>query len=76
MSSIPVSRRCLLVTIFGSKLESRSLGEHCLRPVAITGIAAITVRGVVLAVAEMVIQLALQGALDHHLGQPAEQAAR
>ena len=28
-----------------------------------------------LAVAEMIIQLAFQGALDDHLGQPAQQAA-
>jgi hypothetical protein len=56
-------------------LHRARLGKHRLRPVAITGIAAITARRVVLAVAEMVIQLALQGALDHHLGQATEQAA-
>ena len=28
MSSTPVSRRCLLATIFGSKLESRSRGTE------------------------------------------------
>ena len=54
-SSTPVSRRCLLATIFGSKLESRSrgtrnlhrpgLGEHRLGPVAVTGIAAVTASG-------------------------------
>ena len=41
----------------------------------ITGIAAIAACRVVLAIAEMVIQLAFQGALDHHLGQPAQQPA-
>ena len=80
MSSIPVRRRCLLATIFGSKLESRSRGtlistgpvsvEHRLVPVAVTGIAAVAAFRVVLAVAEMVIQLTFQGALDDHLGQP------
>ena len=42
---------------------------------AVAGIAAITPRRVILLVAEMIVELALEGALDHHLGQPAEQAA-
>src|ERR1039457_7129420 len=79
MSSTPVSRRCLLATILGSKLESRSrgtvistgpaLGDHRLRPVAVPGIPAVTAGRVVLAVAEGGIPLAFQRALDHHLRQ-------
>ena len=42
---------------------------------AIAGITAVAAFRVVLAVAEMVIQLAFQGAFDHHLGQPAQQPA-
>jgi hypothetical protein len=44
-------------------------------PVAITGITAIAACRVMLGIAQMVIHLALQGALDDHLGQPAEQTA-
>jgi hypothetical protein len=51
------------------------IGEHSLGPVTIAGIAAIAAGRVVLAIAEMIIHLAFQGALDHHLGQPAQQAA-
>ena len=51
------------------------IGEHGLRAVAVTGIAAVAAFRVVLAVAEMIVQLAFQGALDDHLGQPAQQAA-
>jgi hypothetical protein len=51
------------------------LGENGLGPAAVAGIAAIAAFRVMLAVAEMVIQLALQGALDDHLGQLAQQAA-
>jgi hypothetical protein len=37
MSSTPVSRRCLLATIFGSKLESRSRGtESSTGPVSVS----------------------------------------
>ena len=42
---------------------------------AIAGIAAITAGRLVLAIAEMVIQLAFQRALDHHFRELAEQAA-
>ena len=42
---------------------------------AVTGITAVTAFRVMLAVAEVVIQLALQGALDDHLGQAAQQPA-
>jgi hypothetical protein len=66
-TGIPVPRH--------GNLHRTRLGEHRLRAVAVTGIAAVTARGIVLAVAEMVIQLALQGALDHHLGQAAQQPA-
>ena len=41
MSSIPVSRRCLLATIFGSKLESRSRGtEISTGPVSVSTVLA------------------------------------
>jgi hypothetical protein len=43
--------------------------------VAVAGIAAIAARRVVLAVAEVVVQLALQGAPGHHFRQLAQQAA-
>src|SRR5947209_20585829 len=85
MSSTPVSRRCLLATIFGSKLESRSRGtESSTGPVSVITVLArrplrefpaITALRIVLAVAEVVIQLAFPRALDHHLGQPAQQPA-
>src|SRR5215831_7026477 len=76
MSSTPVSRRCLLAAIFGSKLESRSLGtESSTGPVTIAGIAAITAFRIVPGIAQVIVQLAFQGALDHHLGQPAQQPA-
>src|SRR5438067_618552 len=81
---MPVSRRCLLATIFGSKLESRSRGM-----LSSTGPASVST---VLPrcplreflplrpagsffIAQVIVQLALQGALDHHLGQPAQQPA-
>jgi hypothetical protein len=51
------------------------IGEHRLGAVPIAGIAAVAACRVVLAIAEVVIELALQGALDHHLGQPPQQAA-
>src|SRR5512135_2712572 len=85
MSSTPVSHRCLLATIFGPKLDSRSRGT-----VISTGPASVstafprwplrelppvTAVRVILPVAEVIIELALQGALDHHLGQLAQQAA-
>ena len=85
ISSTPVSRRCLLATIFGSKLESRSRGtEISTGPVsvstvlarrAVAGIAAVAAFRVMLAIAEMVVQLAFQGALDDHFGQLAQQPA-
>ena len=51
------------------------LGEHRLIAVAISLIAAIAACRVVLGVAEMVIQLALEGALHDHFRQFPEQAA-
>jgi hypothetical protein len=51
------------------------LGKHRLGPVPIAGIASITASRVVLLITEVVIELALQGALDHHLGQLAQQPA-
>ena len=56
-------------------LHRPGIGNYRLGPVAVTGIAAVAARGVVLSVAEVIIQLAFQGALDDHLGQPAQQAA-
>jgi hypothetical protein len=43
--------------------------------VAVAGIAAIAARQVMAAITEMIIQLAFQGTLHHHLGQPAQQPA-
>ena len=51
------------------------IGKYRLGAMAVAGIAAITARRVVLAIAEMIIHLAFQRALDHHLGQAAQQAA-
>ena len=51
------------------------IGEHGFLAVAVTGIAAVTAVRVILPVAEVIIELALQSALDHHLGQFAQQAA-
>ncbi len=42
---------------------------------AIAGIPAVTASRVTLPVTQMIIQLAFQRALDHHLRQPARQAA-
>ena len=51
------------------------LGEHRLRPVPVPGIPAVPpVRGM-LFIAQVIVQLAFQGTLDHHLGQLPEQAA-
>jgi len=58
-----------------SDLHRPRLSEHGLGPVAITGITAITAGRVVPAIAEMVIQLAFQRALDYHFRELAEQAA-
>jgi hypothetical protein len=66
-AGIPVPRH--------ADLHRPGIGNYRLGPVAVTGIAAIAARGVVLSVAEVVIQLALQGALDDHFGQPPQQAA-
>ena len=88
MSSTPVSRRCLLATIFGSKLESRSRGTlMSAGPASVITVLARHWRGtrcenyrryrppVVPGIAEVIIQLALQLALDDHFRQLAGQAA-
>jgi hypothetical protein len=51
------------------------VSEHGLRAAAVTGIAAIPARRVVLRISQVIVQLAFQRALDHHLGQLAQQAA-
>ena len=51
-------------------VRAHGIGIYRLGPVAVPGITAIAARGVVLTVAEMIIQLALERALDDHLGQP------
>ena len=56
-------------------LHRPSLGEHILRAVAVAGIPAIAPGRVVLAIAEVIIELPLQGAFDHHLGQLPQQPA-
>src|SRR4029450_13102650 len=50
-------------------------GEHGLGPVPIAGIPAITAHRIVLVIAEVVIQLALQRALHDHFRQLAQQPA-
>jgi hypothetical protein len=66
-AGIPVSRH--------RELHRPGIGEHRLGPVAIAGIPAIAAFRIVLGIAQVVVQLALQGALDHHLGQLAQQPA-
>jgi len=56
-------------------LHRSRVGKHRLGPPAVTGIAAVAAFRVVLAIPEVIVQLAFQGALDDHLGQPAQQAA-
>src|ERR1039457_5099585 len=51
------------------------LGDHRLGTVAIAGIAAIPARWVVPGIAKVVVHLALQGTLDHHLRQLPQQPA-
>jgi hypothetical protein len=51
------------------------IGEHRLGPAPVAGIAAVPAGRVVLAVAEVVVQLAFQRALDDHFRQPAQQPA-
>jgi hypothetical protein len=58
-----------------AELHRPGPGEHRLGAVPIAGIAAITAGRVMLPIAEVIIQLALQGALDHHLGQLPQQPA-
>jgi hypothetical protein len=66
-AGIPVPRH--------GNLHRPGIGEHRLGPAAVTGIAAVAAFRVMLAVAEVIVQLAFQRALDDHLGQPAQQAA-
>ena len=56
--------------------ERRHVGEHRLVPVPVTGVPAVPARRVMLRIPQVSIQLAFQGALEHDLGQPAQQAAR
>ena len=56
-------------------LHRPGIGKYRLSAMAVAGIAAVTARRVVLAIAKMVIHLAFQRALDHHLRQLAQQAA-
>jgi hypothetical protein len=74
-----------LAIIFGSKLESRSRGTLISTgPVSVSTVLArwpfrelppLRPAGVVLLIAEVIIELAFQGTLDHHLGQLAQQPA-
>ena len=57
-------------------LHRPRIGKHRLGPPAITGIAAIAAFRLVLAIPEVIVQLAFQGTFDHHLGQLAQQPAR
>ena len=56
-------------------LHRPGLGDYRLRPAPIAGIAAVPPGRVVLAIAEVVVHLALERALDDHLGQLPQQAA-
>jgi hypothetical protein len=84
MSSTPVSRRCLwrrfrleagIPVPRHDDVHRPGLGEHGLRTAAVTGIPAITAGRVILLVAEVIVQLALERALNDHLGQLAQQPA-
>jgi hypothetical protein len=59
----------------GRDLHRSRVGQHGLGPVPVAGIPAITPFRVVLAVAEVVIELPFQGTLDHHFRQLAQQPA-
>jgi hypothetical protein len=54
-------------------LDWADLGHHGLRAGAVTGVAAVLARRVVLVIAEMVGDLALQGGLQNRLGQLLQQ---
>jgi hypothetical protein len=58
------------------ELHRPGLSQHSLAPVTVAGITAVAAGRVILLIAEMVIELALQGTLDHHLGQLAQQPPR
>ena len=66
-AGIPVPRH--------GNLHRPGIGNHRLGPAAVTGIAAVAAFRVMLAVAEVIVQLAFQGAFDDHLGQPPQQTA-
>jgi hypothetical protein len=51
------------------------LGQHRLGAVAVTGIPAVAAGRVISGIAQVIIQLALQRALDHHVVSFPEQAA-
>src|SRR5512135_1828724 len=70
----PFADREITISRHGD-LHRPGIGDHGLGAVTITGIAAITAGRVVLAVAEVVIEFALQCALYHHFRQLAQQAA-
>ena len=64
------------VTVAGDlDLDRPDLGQHRLGPAPVAGVPAITARGVVAVVAEVVGELAFQGGLDQPLGQLGEQPA-
>ena len=66
-AGIPVPRH--------ADLHRPGIGEHGLVPVPVAGIPAITARRVILLIAQVIVELALQRALDDHLGQHAQQPA-
>src|SRR5439155_6708840 len=85
MSSTPVSRRCLLATIFRleagipvprhGNLHRPGVGDYRLGPAPVAGIPAVAAFRVMLGVSEVIVQLAFQRALDDHFRQLPEQAA-
>jgi hypothetical protein len=56
-------------------LDRPDLGQHRLRPASVAGVSAIPAVRVVLAVAEVIDELALERGLDQPLGQLGQQAA-
>jgi hypothetical protein len=74
---VQAALKLVLEPIFEAGFEPVSYGFRPVRRAhdAIAEIHQFGAFRVVLAVAEVVIQLAFQGALDDHLGQPAEQPA-
>ena len=78
-TSPPARRFCRLATILGSKLASRSrgtlictgpdIGQHGLGPAAVARVPAITPGRIMLAIAQVISDLVIQGSLQQPLRQ-------